>query len=57
MKNKTFVVEYSVNGNNKVMEVNAGGLDTAKELAKKKVAIKKGEIVSVKQKIDRSNLE
>ena len=29
MKNKTFVVEYSVNGNNKVMEVNAGGLDTA----------------------------
>ena len=57
MKNKTFIVEYSVKGNNKVMEINAGGLDSAKELAKKKVAIKKGDIISVKQKIDRSNLE
>lgn len=57
MKLKTFTVKYSVKDTEKFMEINAGGIDAAKELASKKVSAKKGTLISVVQKIDRSNME
>lgn len=57
MKNKTFIVEYEVKGTIKTMEINAGGLDTAKGVAERKATAKKGKVVSIKQKVDRSNME
>ena len=60
-KFKSFEVKYTVNEKEKIITVNAGGKDKAKEVAEKQLkASCKGKdykILSITQIVDRSNLE
>lgn len=60
-KFKSFEVKYTVEDKEKIVTVNAGGKDKAKEVAEKKLKAsckgKEFKILSINQIIDRENFE